>query len=90
LKTLRCLQTVYLIILHRGHFELLKQASALGTKLVVGINSDASVKRLKGESRPINNQAIRKEQLESLPWVSEVIVFDDDTPYELIKKINQT
>ena len=74
-------------ILHRGHFELLKQASALGTKLVVGINSDASVKRLKGESRPINNQAIRKEQLESLPWVSEVIVFDDDTPYELIKKI---
>lgn len=74
-------------ILHRGHFELLKQACALGTKLVVGINSDASVKRLKGESRPINNQTIRKEQLESLPWIDEVIVFDDDTPYELIKKI---
>jgi len=74
-------------ILHRGHFELLKQACALGTKLVVGINSDASVKRLKGESRPINNQAIRKEQLESLPWIDEVIIFDDDTPYELIKKI---
>jgi len=74
-------------ILHTGHFELLAEAKSLGDKLVVGINSDASVKRLKGESRPINNQAIRKEQLESLPWVSEVIVFDDDTPYELIKKI---
>jgi D-beta-D-heptose 7-phosphate kinase/D-beta-D-heptose 1-phosphate adenosyltransferase len=74
-------------ILHRGHFELLKQACALGTKLVVGINSDASVKRLKGESRPINNETIRKAQLESLPWVDEVIIFDDDTPYELIKKI---
>lgn len=75
-------------ILHKGHFELLKQARALGTKLVVGINSDASVKRLKGESRPINNERTRVEQLEMLPWVDEVFVFHDDTPYNLIKKLN--
>lgn len=74
-------------ILHKGHFELLKQARSLGTKLVVGINSDASVKRLKGESRPVNNQRTRVEQLEALPWVDEVFVFNDDTPYELIKKL---
>lgn len=74
-------------ILHKGHFELLKQARSLGTKLVVGINSDASVKRLKGESRPINDEYTRIEQLEALPWVDEVFVFNDDTPYELIKKL---
>jgi len=75
-------------ILHKGHFELLKQARALGTKLVVGINSDASVKRLKGESRPINDEKTRIEQLEALPWVDEVFVFNDDTPYNLIKRLN--
>jgi D-beta-D-heptose 7-phosphate kinase/D-beta-D-heptose 1-phosphate adenosyltransferase len=74
-------------ILHKGHFELLKEARSLGTKLIVGINSDASVKRLKGESRPINNERSRLEQLEALPWVDEVFVFNDDTPYELIKKL---
>ena len=74
-------------ILHKGHFELLKQARSLGTKLVVGINSDASVKRLKGESRPINSELTRIEQLESLPWVDEVFVFNDDTPYNLIKRL---
>ena len=74
-------------ILHKGHFELLKQARSLGTKLVVGINSDASVKRLKGKSRPINNEITRIEQLEALPWVDEVFVFNDDTPYDLIKRV---
>jgi D-beta-D-heptose 7-phosphate kinase / D-beta-D-heptose 1-phosphate adenosyltransferase len=74
-------------ILHKGHFELLKEARSLGTKLVVGINSDASVKRLKGESRPINNELTRIEQLEALPWVDEVFVFNDDTPYDLIKRL---
>ena len=74
-------------ILHKGHFELLKHAKTLGPKLIVGINSDASVKRLKGESRPINNQMKRISQLEILPWVDQVVVFDEDTPYELIKKI---
>jgi len=75
-------------ILHRGHFTLLKEARALGEKLVVGINSDASTKRLKGNSRPINTEQTRKEQLELLSWVDEVVVFDEDTPYELIKKLN--
>ena len=74
-------------ILHKGHFELLAEAKTLGEKLIVGINSDASVKRLKGERRPINNQIKRISQLEILPWVDEVIVFDEDTPYELIKKL---
>jgi D-beta-D-heptose 7-phosphate kinase/D-beta-D-heptose 1-phosphate adenosyltransferase len=75
-------------ILHRGHLTLLKQAHELGEKLVVGINSDASTKRLKGDSRPINTEQTRKEQLEILSWVDEVVVFDEDTPYELIKKLN--
>lgn len=74
-------------ILHKGHFDLLKEASNLGNKLIVGINSDASVKRLKGETRPINNEQTRVEQLKCLPWVDDVIIFDQDTPYELIKKI---
>ena len=74
-------------ILHKGHFELLAEAKTLGEKLIVGINSDASVKRLKGETRPINNQMKRITQLEILPWVDQVVVFDEDTPYELIKKL---
>jgi D-beta-D-heptose 7-phosphate kinase/D-beta-D-heptose 1-phosphate adenosyltransferase len=74
-------------ILHKGHLQLLSEARSLGDKLIVGINSDASVKRLKGETRPINNQMKRISQLEILPWVDQVVVFDEDTPYELIKKI---
>ena len=74
-------------ILHQGHLKLLSEAYTLGTTLIVGINSDASVKRLKGNDRPINDQQKRKSQLEMLPWVSEVIIFDEDTPYELIKHI---
>jgi D-beta-D-heptose 7-phosphate kinase/D-beta-D-heptose 1-phosphate adenosyltransferase len=74
-------------ILHTGHFELLAEAKALGGKLIVGINSDASVKRLKGEDRPINDAVKRVRQLEILPWVDRVVLFSDDTPYELIKKL---
>ena len=74
-------------ILHTGHFELLAEAKSLGNKLVVGINSDASVKRLKGEDRPINDAVKRIRQLEILPWVDRVVLFSDDTPYELIKKL---
>ena len=74
-------------ILHKGHFELLSEARSLGEKLIVGINSDASVKRLKGETRPVNNQMKRISQLEILPWVDQVVVFDEDTPYELIKEL---
>ena len=74
-------------VLHKGHFELLAQAREQGDKLIVGINSDASVKRLKGPNRPINNQKVRKSQLEMLPWVDSVIVFEEDTPYETIKRL---
>ncbi len=74
-------------ILHRGHIEYLKEAAKIGS-LVVGLNSDASVKRLKGETRPINNQEDRKAMLLALRCVDEVIIFDEDTPLELIKKVN--
>ena len=74
-------------VLHAGHLQLLKQAKQKGNKLIVGLNSDASVKKLKGISRPINNVEIRKEQLLALPWVDEVIIFNEETPYNLIKKI---
>lgn len=74
-------------ILHRGHIEMLKASKALGDYLVVGLNTDKSVSNLKGPNRPINNEADRKVLLESLGFVDEVILFDEDTPLELIKKI---
>jgi len=74
-------------ILHKGHLSLLQEARSLGKKLIVGINTDASVQRLKGSSRPINDVQTRMEQLECLPWVDEVRTFTDDTPYDLIKEI---
>lgn len=74
-------------ILHKGHIDYLKKSKALGSKLVVGLNSDASVRRLKGDKRPINNQEDRKYLLEALQFVDEVIIFDEDTPYNLIKRI---
>ncbi|MCL2682476.1 MAG: D-glycero-beta-D-manno-heptose 1-phosphate adenylyltransferase [Bacteroidales bacterium] len=74
-------------ILHRGHVEYLQKAKTFGDKLVVGLNSDASVRRLKGEARPIQDQESRKIILEALRCVDEVIIFDEDTPYELIKKV---
>ena len=74
-------------ILHRGHIEYLKQSKSLGTYLIVGINSDDSVRRLKGKGRPLNNQWDRKFILEELRCIDEVIIFEEDTPYELIKKI---
>lgn len=74
-------------VLHKGHLTLLKQARSLGDKLIVGLNSDASVRRLKGASRPFNNVDTRKEQLELIPYVDEVVVFEEDTPYNLIKEL---
>jgi rfaE bifunctional protein nucleotidyltransferase chain/domain len=71
-------------ILHTGHVELLRFSKSLGEKLVVAINSDASVKRLKGQDRPINNQEDRKKVLEALSFVDEVIVFEEDDPKKLI------
>ena len=69
------------------HIEYLKKSRALGDKLIVGLNSDASVRRLKGLARPLTNQEDRKSILESLSFVDQVIIFDEDTPYELIKQI---
>ena len=74
-------------IVHRGHLELLQFCKTVGDKVVVGINSDASVKKLKGDNRPINNQEDRKFLLESLSCVDKVIVFDEETPLKLIKMI---
>jgi D-beta-D-heptose 7-phosphate kinase/D-beta-D-heptose 1-phosphate adenosyltransferase len=75
-------------VLHRGHIEYLKESRKLGTRLIVGLNSDASVKRLKGESRPINNQDDRRAMLLALRFVDQVEIFDEDTPLELIMRIN--
>ena len=74
-------------ILHRGHVEYLAQAADLGDKLIVGLNTDASVKRLKGESRPINDEKSRALLLSALQFVDAVVFFDEDTPYELIKQV---
>jgi D-beta-D-heptose 7-phosphate kinase/D-beta-D-heptose 1-phosphate adenosyltransferase len=74
-------------ILHTGHLELLKFARNQGKKLIVGINDDASVRRLKGEGRPVNDYATRKRQLEMLPWVDEVVLFTEDTPQRIIEEI---
>jgi D-beta-D-heptose 7-phosphate kinase/D-beta-D-heptose 1-phosphate adenosyltransferase len=75
-------------VLHRGHIEYLKQSKTLGDRLVVGLNSDSSVKKLKGKHRPVNNETDRKYMLENLPFVDEVIIFDEDSPYDLIKKVS--
>ena len=74
-------------VIHRGHIELLKFCKGEGNTVFVGINSDKSVKRLKGDNRPINNQEDRKFILESLKYVDKVFVFEEDTPYNLIKNI---
>lgn len=74
-------------VMHLMHVELLRYAKTQGDYLIVGLNSDNSVKRLKGNSRPIFNQEDRKKFLESIRYVDKVIIFDEDTPLELIKKI---
>jgi len=71
-------------LLHIGHITYLAKAAALGDKLVIGLNSDASVKRIKGESRPINDQSNRAALLASLFFVDAVVVFEEDTPLNLI------
>lgn len=74
-------------ILHRGHVEYLTRAKALGDALVVGLNADASVRRIKGEKRPIVRQEDRGFVLASLACVDYVCLFEEDTPFELISRI---
>lgn len=74
-------------ILHRGHVEYLSKAAAFGDVMVVGLNTDTSVKRLKGPSRPVNDEYARAFVLAGLEFVSAVVLFDEDTPYNLIKKV---
>ena len=74
-------------ILHRGHVEYLAKAAAFGDVMIIGLNTDASVKRLKGQSRPVNDEKARAFVLAGLEFVSAVVLFDDDTPYNLIKTV---
>lgn len=74
-------------ILHRGHLQYLAAAAGEGNKLVVGLNSDASVKRLKGETRPIHSEEDRLFQLASLLVVDAVCLFEEDTPARLIELV---
>ena len=74
-------------ILHRGHVTYLNQAKSLGDVLIVGVNSDRSVRGLKGEGRPVNNENDRAFILDNLRSVDFVMIFDEDTPYNIIKEI---
>ena len=74
-------------LIHVGHIEYLAKASDLGNKLIIGLNTDDSVKKLKGENRPILDQQARAETLAALFFVDAVIFFDEDTPYQLIKAL---
>jgi rfaE bifunctional protein nucleotidyltransferase chain/domain len=75
-------------LLHLGHIDYLSQASDMGDILIIGVNTDASVRRLnKGPDRPINNEEQRCHLLAALSFVDAIILFDEDTPLELIRKI---
>ena len=74
-------------LLHKGHIDLLKRASEFGDKLIIGINSDDSVKKIKGENRPVENQKTRKKKLLKLKYVDDVYVFEETTPLKIIKFI---
>ncbi len=75
-------------ILHRGHVAYLNEAKSLGDVLVIGLNSDSSVKRLKGPERPVNSELDRKFVLENLKAVDHVAIFGEDTPLNLIKEVS--
>jgi rfaE bifunctional protein nucleotidyltransferase chain/domain len=74
-------------LLHRGHVYYLAKAQELGDLLVIGLNSDSSVTRLKGEGRPINDQNARAEVLGALGMVDYIIIFEEDTPLNLINMV---
>lgn len=74
-------------ILHEGHIEMLSQSATMGDILVVGVNTDASVKKLKGENRPVNKETFRALMLASLTIIDAVVLFDEETPLDLIRII---
>lgn len=74
-------------ILHRGHIRYLRKSRELGEVLIIGLNSDESVRRLKGEKRPINHEKDRAYLLEALEFVDYVVIFNEDTPLKLIQKL---
>src|SRR5262249_42512773 len=74
-------------LLHPGHIKLLTEARAACDRLIVGLNSDASVARLKGEGRPIQHQQARAEVLAALEAVDFVVIFEEDTPLELLRRV---
>lgn len=74
-------------LLHFGHVRYLADARSLGDRLIVGLNSGDSVRRLKGPSRPINDDLTRETVMASLAFVDLVVVFEEDTPYELIRRL---
>jgi rfaE bifunctional protein nucleotidyltransferase chain/domain len=74
-------------LIHLGHVDYLEKARNLGDKLIVGINSDSSIKRIKGEKRPILDENARSRILASFEFIDAVILFSEDTPYHLIKDV---
>lgn len=74
-------------ILHRGHVEYLAKAASFGDVMILGLNSDASVQSIKGPERPVQDERTRSLVIASLQFVSAVTIFEEDTPYELIKKV---
>ena len=74
-------------LLHKGHLDLLSKASTYGDILIVGLNSDRSVRKIKGKERPIENEKIRSKNLLKIKYVNYVIIFDSETPQDLIKTI---
>ena len=74
-------------LIHLGHIELLARSSDLGDVLIIGVNSDSSIQKLKGENRPIIEEDSRVKQLAALEFVDAVVLFNEDTPQKLIEKI---
>ena len=74
-------------IIHRGHIEYLAQAASYGDVLIIGLNTDSSVQQIKGINRPVQDEYARAITLASMQFVNAVILFDEETPYNLIKKV---
>jgi D-glycero-beta-D-manno-heptose 1-phosphate adenylyltransferase len=74
-------------LIHRGHVDYLARAAGMGTKLIIGLNTDASVSRIKGSGRPFQDEISRAMVLASLFFTDAVVLFGEDTPYKLIREI---